>query len=59
MTEEEIEAMIKKSILENMSVSVNISPEPYSNGETLNVHVVIEYDGEEIANYGDSFRVSN
>ncbi|AZU98142.1 hypothetical protein SEPL_228 [Salmonella phage SE_PL] len=59
MTKEEIEDYIKELILSNMTVQVDISPEPYSNNESYNVRVVIEYDGEEISSYGDSIRVSN
>lgn len=59
MTKEGLEDYIKELILGNMTVEVNISPEPYSNNECYNIRVIIEYDGEEISSYGDSIRISN
>lgn len=59
MTKEEIEAYIKELILENMTVQVSITAEPYTNNEYWNVNVEIEYDGEKINSYGDSIRISD
>lgn len=58
MSEDEIKELIKKEILDNMCVSVDISAEPYSDNEYFNVRVVIEYDGEELTGYGDTIRIS-
>lgn len=57
MSEEQIEELIKKSILENMCVSVSITAEPYSNNEYFNINVNVEYDGEEINSYGDTIHI--
>lgn len=58
MNEDQIEELLKKLILENMSVSVDVTPEPYTDGEVFNIRVTIGYDGDEINSYSDTIVVS-
>jgi len=59
MTKEEIEDLIKKSIVSNMVVQVDITKDNFYSEGCVTVVVNVTYDDEPITSFSDSFSVDN
>lgn len=57
MFKEKVQKALKDLIPEHLTISVRIEEEQWNYNNNISVHVDVEYDGERISTYSDSFNV--
>ena len=59
MTEDEIKELIKKEIINNICITVDITGSSYTNDDYYKINVKVEYDGIELNSFGDMLYLPN